>query len=134
MHKNGTGINERKNKMVVLKLIYESLVFASKSLIMNKVKSFLSLLGITIGIFSIISVFTVFDSLQSNIESQINSLGSNVLFIQKWPWVMGKSMQWWKYLQRPQPTLKEMKEILKRSNTVADATYMFGVTRNVYHG
>jgi len=120
--------------MIVLKLIYESLIFAYKSLIINKVRTFLSLLGITIGIFSIISVFTIFDSLQSNITSEINSLGSNVLFIQKWPWMMGGGMPWWKYFQRPQPTIVEMREILKRSSTVADATYMFGVTRNVYNG
>ena len=120
--------------MKVLKLVYESLVFAYKALVINKVRAILSLLGITIGIFSVISVFTVFDSLQSNIKSEINSLGSNVLFIQKWPWVMGGGMPWWKYFQRPQPTLQEMKEILKRSNTVADATFMYAVTRNVYNG
>jgi len=110
------------------------LVFAYKALVINKVRALLSLLGITIGIFSIISVFTVFDSLQSNIKSEINSLGSNVLFIQKWPWVMGGKMAWWKYFQRPQPTLQEMKEILKRSTTVADATFMYAVQRNVYNG
>ncbi len=120
--------------MKVLKLVYESLVFAYKALVINKVRALLSLLGITIGIFSIISVFTVFDSLQSNIKSEINSLGSNVLFIQKWPWVMGGGMPWWKYFQRPQPTLQEMKEILKRSSTVADATFMYAVQRNVYNG
>ena len=120
--------------MKVLKLVYESLVFAYRSLVINKVRAVLSLLGITIGIFSIISVFTVFDSLQSNIKSEINSLGSNVLFIQKWPWVMGGGMPWWKYFQRPQPTLQEMKEILKRSSTVADATFMYAVNRNVYNG
>lgn len=120
--------------MILLKLIYESLVFAYKSLIINKVRTVLSLLGITIGIFSIISVFTIFDSLQSNITSEINSLGNNVLFIQKLPWVMGGRMQWWKYFQRPQPTVEEMKEILKRSSTVANAAYMFSVTRNVYNG
>jgi len=120
--------------MKTIKLIYESLVFAYKSLVINKVRAILSLLGITIGIFSIIAVFTVFDSLQSNISNEINSLGSNVLFIQKWPWVMGGGMPWWKYFQRPQPTLSEMREILKRSSTVADAAYMFAVTRNVYNG
>ncbi len=120
--------------MKTLKLIYESIVFAYKALVINKVRALLSLLGITIGIFSIISVFTVFDSLQSNIKNEINSLGSNVLFIQKWPWVMGGGMPWWKYFQRPQPTLQEMKEILKRSSTVADATFMYAVNRNVYNG
>lgn len=119
--------------MKVLKLIYESLVFSVNSLKVNKIRTFLSLLGITIGIFSIISIFTVFDSLESNIKSEINSLGSNVLFIQKWPWAMGKDYPWWKYYQRPQPTPKEANEILKRSNTVENAAYMFSVSRNVYY-
>ena len=53
--------------MLVIKLIIESLRFAVKALVINKVRTFLSLLGITIGIFSIISVFTVFDSLEYEI-------------------------------------------------------------------
>ena len=120
--------------MIVLKLIYESLVFAFNSLKINKIRTILSLLGITIGIFSIISVFTVFDSLESNIKSEINSLGSNVLFIQKWPWAMGGGdYPWWKYYQRPQPKPEEVNEILKRSQTVENAAYMFSVQRNVYY-
>jgi len=118
--------------MLLLKLIYESLVLAARSLVLNKVRTTLSLLGITIGIFSVISVFTVFDSLQNSIKSDINSLGNNVLFIQKWPWAMGGSYPWWKYYQRPQPKLQEVKEIMKRSNTVQDAAFMFSVSRNVY--
>jgi len=120
--------------MIRLKLIYESIVFAFNALRLNKIRAFLSLLGITIGIFSIISVFTIFDSLQSNITTEINSLGSNVLFIQKWPWAMGGGdYPWWKYYQRPQPKPEEVNDILKRSNTVENAAYMFSVTRNVYY-
>ena len=71
--------------MILLKLIHESFLFAISSLVVNKVRTILSLLGITIGIFSIIAVFTVFDNLEDSIKSEINSLGSDVLFIQKWP-------------------------------------------------
>lgn len=119
--------------MIILKLLYESVVMAYNSLIMNKVRTILSLLGITIGIFSVISVFTVFDSLQNNITSEINSLGNNVLFIQKWPWSMGGDYPWWKYYQRPEPKPQEVKEILRRSYAAQDASFMFSVTRNVYH-
>jgi len=45
---------------------------------------------------------------------------------------MGGSYPWWKYYQRPQPKLQEIKEILKRSNTVEDAAFFFSVSRNVY--
>lgn len=118
--------------MIILKLLYESVMMAYNSLITNKVRTILSLLGITIGIFSVISVFTVFDSLQNNITSDINSLGNNVLFIQKWPWAMGGDYPWWKYYQRPEPKFQEVKDILKRSYAAEDAAYMFSVSRNVY--
>ncbi len=119
--------------MILIKLIIESFLFAINALRVNKVRTILSLLGITIGIFSIISVFTVFDSLQNTIKSEINSLGSNVLFIQKWPWAMGKDYPWWKYYQRPEPKIQELKEVLKRSNTLQDGAFMFSVQRNVYY-
>jgi len=120
--------------MQTFKLVIESVLFASKALVINKVRTILSLLGITIGIFSIISVFTVFDSLEKSIKDEINSLGSNVLFIQKWPWMMGgSSYPWWKYLNRPEPKMEEMNELLKRSSTIQDATLMFNVGRDVYY-
>ena len=120
--------------MKILKLISESILFATHALAINKIRSVLSLLGITIGIFSIISVFTVFDSLESAIKSEISSLGSNVIFIQKWPWKVGSEYPWWKYYQRPEPTLKEMGEIMKRSNTAAASAFMVSVNRDVYYG
>ncbi len=119
--------------MILIKLTIESFLFAINALRVNKVRTILSLLGITIGIFSIISVFTVFDSLQNTIKSEINSLGSDVLFIQKWPWAMGKDYPWWKYYQRPEPKIQELKEVLKRSNTLQDGAFMFSVQRNVYY-
>lgn len=119
--------------MIFLKLFVESFLFAVNALVVNKVRTLLSLLGITIGIFSIISVFTVFDSLEHAIKSEINSLGSNVLFIQKWPWAMGGDYPWWKYYNRPEPKVGEMDEIKKRSITVEASAFMLGVNRNVYY-
>jgi len=117
--------------MIIVKLIVESLLFAINALVINKLRTFLSLLGITIGIFSIIAVFTVFDSLENEIKSEIDSLGNNVLFIQKWPWAMGGDYAWWKYYQRPQPKIKEMDDIMRRSNTVEASAFMFDVGRTV---
>jgi len=110
--------------MIYLKLIRESFLFAVKELVINKTRTFLSLLGITIGIFAIISVFTVFDSLESKLRGSVDSLGSNVLFIQKWPWMTNGNSPWWKYMNRPQPTLKDMKVIEKRSE-LSDAVSLF---------
>jgi putative ABC transport system permease protein len=120
--------------MLLTRLILESFSFASNSLRGNKLRTFLSLLGITIGIFAIISVFTVIDSLENYIRNSLNSLGSNMVYIQKWPWAPpeGESeYPWWKYLNRPVPTMEETEELLRRSRTVENAVYFFGFNRTV---
>jgi len=102
------------------KLIRESYLFAITALRVNKLRTILSLLGITIGIFTIISVFTVFDSMERAIRSSIESLGNNVLFIQKWPWEFGSDFPWWKYMNRPVPKVADM-EVIKKKSTGAEA-------------
>jgi putative ABC transport system permease protein len=112
----------------------ESFSFAFGSLKGNKLRTFLSLLGITIGIFAIISVFTVIDSLENYIRNSLNSLGSNMVYIQKWPWAPpeGESeYPWWKYLNRPVPTMEETEELVRRSKNIEDAVYFFGFNRTV---
>ncbi len=118
--------------IVLARLIIESFRFAITALVVNKVRTLLSLLGITIGIFSIISVFSVFDSLEKEIRSQIDTLGDNVLFVQKWPWMMGgKDYPWWKYWQRPETSMREMKELEERMTSADGFAFMVGVNRDI---
>lgn len=117
--------------LLILKLIGESFLFAFQAIVVNKIRTILSLLGITIGIFCIISVFTIFDSMEMAITENIESLGSNVLFIQKWPWSSGGDYPWWKYYQRPEASLEDMKEIQKRSNLTESTAFMVGVSKTV---
>ncbi|GAB1418984.1 ABC transporter permease [Bacteroidales bacterium] len=120
---------------IYFRLLSESFRFAVSALLVNKVRTFLSLLGITIGIFSIIAVFSVFDSLENSIRSNINSLGNDVLFIQKWPWAMGGSdYPWWKYWQRPESSLRELSELEKRALTVDAFAFMTGDNKSVSAG
>jgi putative ABC transport system permease protein len=117
--------------ILIFRLVRESFLFAFQEVIVNKVRTILSLLGITIGIFCVISVFTIFDSMENSIRKSIDSLGSNVLYIQKWPWSMGGDYPWWKYWQRPETSLEDMRELEKRS-TLADAiAYMAQVNKTV---
>jgi putative ABC transport system permease protein len=118
--------------LILIRLISESFRFAIVALMVNKVRTILSLLGITIGIFSIISVFSVFDSLEKAIRDDINSLGDNVLFIQKWPWMAGGGdYPWWKYWQRPEASLAEMTELEKRSHAAESFAFMVGTNRSI---
>ncbi|MEQ1734394.1 MAG: ABC transporter permease [Bacteroidia bacterium] len=107
----------------LLLLTWESCVFALQSLWGNKLRSLLSLLGITIGIFAIITVFTMIDSMKDKISGSINELGSDVIYVQKWPWEFGGDFPWWKYYKRPLPKLEEVAEVEKRCNAVAAACF-----------
>jgi len=123
--------------MLILRLIVESFRFAYNSLVVNQLRTFLSLLGITIGIFCIISVFTIIDSLERTIRDSMSKLGSNVIYIQKWPWTPppGESeYPWWKYLNRPIPTLSETQEILRRSGLSQNAVFNYGFNRTIQNG
>lgn len=112
-------------------LLKESLLFAWQSLVSNKLRSFLSLLGITIGIFAIILVFTIVDGLENNIRGSIQSLGNNVVYIQKWPWTFGPEYPWWKYINRPTPQYYELDELQKRCKSTEAIAYRLGARKTL---
>ncbi|NNM15113.1 MAG: FtsX-like permease family protein [Bacteroidia bacterium] len=98
-----------------INLILESIIFAFQALRTNALRTVLSLLGVTVGIFAIISVFTVVDALERNVRTSVESLGDNVIYIQKWPWGFTSDYPWWKYWQRPLPGMKELELLEKRT-------------------
>jgi len=119
---------------VYLKLLNESIRMAWNALVVNKLRTILSLLGITIGILAIISVFTIVDSMERNIRDNVQSLGDNTVYVQKWPWATGTDYAWWKYWQRPQPSLLEFREIQRRSLTVDAVVFQVSGNRTVERG
>ncbi len=123
--------------MLFIRLFLESFRFAYNSLVVNQLRTFLSLLGITIGIFCIISVFTIIDSLERTIRNSMEKLGSNVIYVQKWPWAPppGETdYPWWKYLNRPVPKLSETAEIKRRSKLSQNVVFFQGFNRTVQFG
>ena len=97
------------------RLLRESFIFAFISLTANKLRTLLSLLGITIGIFAIILVYSIVDSLEKNIRDSVSQFGDQVVYVQKWPWSGGADFAWWKYLNRPVPLNSEADIIRRRS-------------------
>jgi len=117
--------------MIFFKLLRESFLFANDSLRQNKLRTFLSLLGVTIGIFTIISVFSAVDTLRNNLQKSVNKLGSNSVYIQKWPWVMNGDSPWWKYMQRPDPKLREFDVLQRLSQTAMAMSYEINIDNRV---
>ena len=118
--------------MLIFRLIRESYLFAIQSLMSNKLQTTLSLLGITIGIFSVITVFTLIDSLEYKIKSSINNLGDEIIYVQKWPWVFGE-FPWWKYYQRPEPSLKDVKILKSKVKGIHSVVFISGVNRSIQY-
>ena len=63
----------------------------------------------TIGIFAIIAALTVVDSLKKNIGDSLSFLGTDVLYVEKWPYSFGPNIPWWEYQKRPMVTFNEFK-------------------------
>jgi putative ABC transport system permease protein len=70
---------------LLLAEVRESFSMAINAVTAHKLRSALTLLGVLIGVFSIIVVMTAMRVLQSRIEAQISSLGSQTFMIRKWP-------------------------------------------------
>ena len=117
--------------MLYLRLLKESLLFAIDSLVVNKLRTILSLLGITIGIFAMVSVFTMVDSLENNIRSSISSLGDNVIYVAQMPWDFDPNQAWWDYIRRPQPDLDEFKMLKKQLQNAESIAMVVGGSNTV---
>lgn len=114
-----------KELRIVVGLIAESASFAFFSIKSDKLRTFLSLFGVTVGIFSIVAVFCAVDSLKSNIMEGVKSFGSDIVYIDRFPMTQeegedGEPLQWWDYLQRPEIT-EENFEYVARNATLAES-------------
>jgi putative ABC transport system permease protein len=104
--------------------IYESLLFALRALKANILRTILSLLSVTVGIFLIIAVLTWVDSLESNIKQSFSFVGSNQLYVEKWPWLADNDgeYRWWDFWMRPTPSYAEfrfLEENLRNKSNIA---------------
>jgi putative ABC transport system permease protein len=97
--------------MLTIRLVFESFGFAWRALKSNILRTILSLLGVTIGIFAIIAVLTLVDSLEKNIKDSLNFLGTGVIYVNKWPFIPEGNgpYKWWDYWRRPNVSVNEFK-------------------------
>ena len=114
-------------------IIGSSFKMALQELWKNKLRTFLSLFGITIGIFCIIGVLAVVNSLEHNIQNEIRSLGTNTIYLDKWDYSAGggPDYPWWKYVNRPSPKFEELRQIMERTPSAKFAAFKIEVQDNL---
>jgi putative ABC transport system permease protein len=106
---------------IIFKIFTQSLRLSFEELRSSKLRSFLSLTGITIGIFCVISVFTAVNSLEKNIKDSFDTFGGDILYVEKWPLIFDQDYPWWRFYNRPQVSQKEM-QLMHERLKLADAT------------
>jgi putative ABC transport system permease protein len=112
-------------------IIGNSFKMALQELWKNKLRTFLSLFGITIGIFCIIGVLATVNSLEQNIKNEVRSLGNNTIYVDKWVYAGGPDYPWWKYVNRPSPKYEEIKQIKERTAAAKYAAFRIMVQDQV---
>lgn len=118
-----------KELRIVVGLVAESASFAFFSIRSDKLRTFLSLFGVTVGIFSIVAVFCAVDSLKANIMEGVQSFGSDIVYIDRFPMAQeegedGEPLQWWDYLQRPEITEENFEYVARNASLVESVVYV----------
>ncbi|MDI9338120.1 MAG: ABC transporter permease [Alphaproteobacteria bacterium] len=115
-----------------LTIIWIGFLLALRELWLNKVRTFLSLFGITIGIFCIIGVLALVDSLERKVQNDVSSLGENTIYIDKWLYSGDDdNYPWWKYIKRPEPKIKELDFIKQKSKFLSQGAFYVNESCNL---
>jgi len=92
--------------------LWENIKIALRALLQSKMRTILTTIGIVIGVLTVVSVASIIEGLNRGFANQIANLGSNALYIQKYPWA---SMEdFFKFRNRPNVTVREADFIRER--------------------
>lgn len=129
--------------IIFIKLVKESVVFALSQLQGDKFRTFLSLFGVSIGIFSIVAIFTAIDALQENVRRGFDTVGSDVVQVNRWP-MMGEDdegnaditqeFKWWEYARRPNTTYGDYRFLASNSKLGEDISFSIFTNQTARYG
>lgn len=114
---------------IYLKIFWQSLALSFAEIRAAKLRSFLSLLGITIGILCIISVRTAVSSLEINVQNGLATLGNDVMYVGKMPWIWtnGEDYPWWKFINRPSTNQRELEQLQQKLKGAEACSILDGI-------
>ena len=111
-----------------LTILGNSILLTLEELKVNKLRTALSLTGVAFGIFCIIGVLATVNSLERNIQGQVQSLGSNTIYIDKWEYGGGPDKPMWKFRSRPNMKFEEAGMVKQRSDLAEEVTFFMRFT------
>ncbi|HTQ27326.1 MAG TPA: ABC transporter permease, partial [Puia sp.] len=114
-----------------LNIVWSSFKMAVQEFRSNKLRTFLSLLGVTFGIFCIISVLATISSMELAVKEELRSIAGHTIFIGKWENGGGPDYPWWKYIKRPEVKYTEMKLVKLKAPDSTRIAYFMNIQANV---
>ena len=113
--------------------IWEAFMTALRAIGVHKMRSILTTLGIIIGITSVTSMATVINGIEQQFNESMSDLGTDVLYVEKWPWVSGPGSKWWEYRNRPEIKASLAEYIDARARFITTAVPVVNTSRPVSH-
>lgn len=132
-----------RESVIFIKLLKESVAFAFSQLQGDKFRTFLSLFGVSIGIFSIVAIFTAIDALKENVRRGFETIGSDIVQVNQWPMMgedeqgnadMTQEFKWWEYMRRPNTTYEDFKFLSTNSKLGQDFCFSIFTSQNLRYG
>ncbi|MCK9243880.1 MAG: ABC transporter permease [Candidatus Marinimicrobia bacterium] len=103
--------------------LWENIKIAIRALVQSKMRTVLTTIGIIIGVLTVVSVASIIEGLNRGFANQIANLGSNALYVQKYPWASMEDFS--KFRNRPNVILKEadfIRERMRLAEAVSPST------------
>lgn len=119
--------------MKYLQSVAEGVKIALTAIKANKVRAFLTMFGIIIGIVAVTTMSTTINGVNRSFEDSMAMLGTNVLFVEKFPWEPGPNYKWWEYINRPDFKVEDAQKIRQYSEYAEAAAAVARRTVNVRH-
>lgn len=108
----------------LMQIAADSASFALSGLKTDRFRTILSLSGVSIGIFSVVAVFTLVDSLQESLNEGLRQFGSDVVFVERIPLEPDLNetgiFKWWEYISRPEVSYREYLYLKENGRTFGD--------------
>lgn len=109
--------------MKVLAMTLEGMQIGLRSLLAHRLRSMLTMLGVSIGIFAITIIFTLVNSLTFSLNKNLSELGNSVIFVHHFPWSNDAMSNWQQYVQRPMAKYSEFVKLKNNLEHVDGVAY-----------
>ena len=105
-----------------LQFLWEGFRIAWQAINAKKTRSFLTTLGVAMGIFAITGILTMVNSMQTSVSQGLASLGNTTMFVHHFPWA-DRGDDWYKYFNRPKVSYKDYQRLKAQLRNVEGVTF-----------